>query len=199
MARMCAGVVPQHPPTKLTSPCSANSRSTWAMCSGVSSYWPNSFGSPAFGCALTYTGATRESSCTYWRSCTAPSAQLRPTLRGRAWATEYQNASAVCPESVRPLASTIVPEIMTGSRNPSRSNSDSMANSAAFALRVSKMVSTSRRSAPPSTRPWAPSPYVATSWSNVTFRNPGSFTSGDSEALRLVGPSTPATKRGGPG
>ena len=30
----------------------------------------------------------------------------------------------------------------------------------------------------------------------MVFRAPGSFTSGDMEAVRLVGPSTPATKRG---
>ena len=97
------------------------------MCSGVSSYSPNSFGSPAFGWALTNTGATRESSCTYCRSAWAPSAQLSPTLSGRACATEFQNASVVWPDSVRPLASTIVPEIITGSRRPSRSNSASTA------------------------------------------------------------------------
>jgi hypothetical protein len=33
----------------LSMPSRANAPSTFAMCSGVSSYWPNSFGSPAFG------------------------------------------------------------------------------------------------------------------------------------------------------
>ena len=37
IARMCAGVVPQQPPTTLSSPDAANSRSTSAMSSGVSS------------------------------------------------------------------------------------------------------------------------------------------------------------------
>ena len=54
----------------------------------------------------------------YGRSSFAPSAQLRPTASGRAWRTEFQNASAVWPESVRPEASVIVPEIITGSRAP---------------------------------------------------------------------------------
>src|SRR5690606_7930821 len=46
---MCSGVVPQQPPTMLTRPARAHS-SIWAhICSGVSSYWPNSFGSPALG------------------------------------------------------------------------------------------------------------------------------------------------------
>ena len=39
-------------------------------------------------------------------------------LRGRACATEFQNASAVWPVSVRPAASVIVPEIMIGTRTP---------------------------------------------------------------------------------
>ena len=69
---------------------------------------------------------------------------------GRAWRMEYQKASAVCPDSVRPERSVIVPETITGSRKPSSSNSWSMANSAALAFRVSKTVSTRRISTPPS-------------------------------------------------
>ena len=49
IASMCAGVVPQQPPTMLTNPLCAKSRITDAMCSGVSSYCPNSFGNPALG------------------------------------------------------------------------------------------------------------------------------------------------------
>ena len=48
----------------------------------------------------------------------APSAQLMPTLNGRACAIETQNASIVCPDSVRPLRSVIVTEIISGSRTP---------------------------------------------------------------------------------
>ena len=48
----------------------------------------------------------------------APSAQLSPTENGRALLTEFQKASGVCPESVRPEASVMVPEIMTGTRMP---------------------------------------------------------------------------------
>ena len=92
---MWSGVVPQQPPTRFTSPCSANSRSTAAIFSGVSSYWPNSLGSPALGWVLTSTGAIRASSWTYGRSAAGPSAQLRPMLSGLACATEFQNASVV--------------------------------------------------------------------------------------------------------
>ena len=49
IARMWSGVVPQQPPTMFRKPASTKSDVTLAMCSGVSSYSPNSFGSPAFG------------------------------------------------------------------------------------------------------------------------------------------------------
>jgi hypothetical protein len=76
-----------------------------------------------------------------------------PTLNGRACAIVVQNASTVWPESVRPLRSVIVTEIITGGIAPRSARSSSMATSAAFALSVSKIVSTSRRSTPPSTSP----------------------------------------------
>ena len=48
----------------------------------------------------------------------------------------------VWPERVRPLASVIVPEIITGTRYPSSVNTSSMATSAALQLSVSKTVAT---------------------------------------------------------
>ena len=83
---------------------------------------------------------------------------MSPTASGRTWRTEFQNASVVWPESVRPDASVIVPETITGSRAPRRSKQSSIANSAALALSVSNTVSTSRMSAPPSISPSAASP-----------------------------------------
>lgn len=50
-------------------------------------------------------------------------------------AIEFQNASAVWPDKVRPLASVIVPEIITGNRVPVSSKYRSMANRAALAFR----------------------------------------------------------------
>ena len=64
IAAMCSGVVPQHPPTMLTSPASANSPMTRAIASGVSSYSPKALGSPAFGWAETKQSAIRLSSAT---------------------------------------------------------------------------------------------------------------------------------------
>ena len=90
----------------------------------------------------------------------------------------------------------MVPETITGQRRSRSSKSVSSAKIAALALSVSKIVSTSSRSAPPSTRPAACSAYAATSSSKLVLRKPGSLTSGEIDAVRLVGPSPPATKRG---
>ena len=133
------------------------------------------------------------------RSCLAPSAQLNPIERGLAWRTEFQKASAVCPESVRPEASVIVPEIMSGSFAPVSSKYSSIAKSAALALSVSKIVSTRIRSTPPSTSAFTATLYASFTWSKVTARKPGRSRPGESESVRFIGPSTPATKRGLPG
>ena len=48
-----------------------------------------------------------------------PSEQLTPMLnRPGACSTEYQNASSVCPDRVRPLRSVIVMEIISGTCLP---------------------------------------------------------------------------------
>ncbi|BFO12332.1 hypothetical protein GGER_48420 [Serratia rubidaea] len=99
----------------------------------------------------------------------------------------------VWPDKVRPEASVMVPEIMIGSVTPSASNSLSTANAAALAFSVSKMVSIMIRSTPPSTSARVDSRYASTSWLKEMLRNAGSLTSGEIEAVRLVGPSTPAT------
>jgi hypothetical protein len=44
----------------------------------------------------------------------APSEQFNPIDNGLKCDNEFKNASTVCPDNVRPLASTIVPEIITG-------------------------------------------------------------------------------------
>ncbi len=44
----------------------------------------------------------------------------------------------------------------------------------------------------------SPREYAATSSSKLMLRKPGSLTSGDNDAVRLVGPSAPATKRSTP-
>ena len=64
--------------------------------------------------------------------------------------TELKKASRVCPDNVRPLASVIVPDIITGIRLPFSSISLLIPNKAALALSVSKIVSTNSISTPPS-------------------------------------------------
>ncbi len=59
---------------------------------------------------------------------------------------DAQNASSVWPESVRPLRSTIVTEIQSGSSGAT----SRAAAIAALPFSVSKIVSTRRRSTPPS-------------------------------------------------
>src|SRR5919112_6270154 len=49
IALMWSGIVPQQPPRMLTKPLAAKSCSNAPVSSGVSSYSPNAFGSPALG------------------------------------------------------------------------------------------------------------------------------------------------------
>ena len=99
--------------------------------------------------------ASRASSAICARISRAPSAQLRPILTGFACRTEFQNAPGVWPDSRRPERSVIVPEIITGTSRPRSSQISEIAKIAAFALSVSKIVSISKRSAPPSINPRA--------------------------------------------
>ncbi len=66
---------------------------------------------------------------------------------------------------------------------------------AAFALSVSKIVSMSSRSTPPSASAAICSAYAARTSSKETARWAGSFTSGDSESVTFSGPTDPATNR----
>ncbi len=109
--------------------------------------------------------------------------------------SEWKKAFAVCPERMRPEASVIVPETMTGNRHPRSSQTSWMAYRAAFAFSVSKTVSTRRMSAPPSRSPFTATRYDSTSSRNVTARAAGSETSGLMLAVLDVGPMDPATKR----
>ena len=154
-------------------------------------------GKPAFGCALIENEDFLDISSIYGRKSLAPKAQFKPMLNNLICETEFRNAPKVCPERVRPLLSVIVPEIITG--NPSILRSSSMlsiANNAALAFRVSKMVSTIRISAPPSSKPFTCSPYALTKSSKLTALKPGSLTSGDIDAVLFVGPIEPATYLG---
>ena len=127
-----------------------------------------------------------------------PSAQLRPMVSGSAWRTDCQNAPTVWPDSVRPDRSVMVPDTMSGVVTPVSAASRRAAQIAAFALSVSKIVSISSTSAPPSTRPAICWRYASAIWRNVIARYAGSSTFGDSDRVTLVGPIAPATQRGRP-
>ncbi len=78
-------------------------------------------------------------------------------MSGLACSIAVQNASTVCPDSVRPDRSTMVTEIHSG-RSGATSRAAAMA---ALAFRVSKIVSTSSRSTPPSASAVICSAYAA--------------------------------------
>ena len=84
----------------------------------------------------------------------------------------------------------IVPEIMIRISSCKDSDTSSMATRAAFAFNVSNTVSTKIKSAPPSSS--APVQFLETHIAKIL----GSSTLGLIDAVRLVGPSTPATIRG---
>ena len=71
------------------------------------------------------------------------------------WLMEATKASSVCPLSVRPEASLSVALTITGMSSPRSAQRSMMAFIAHFALSVSKTVSMSSMSAPPSMRPRA--------------------------------------------
>src|ERR1700723_3345557 len=104
---------------------------------------------------------------------------------------EFQNATVVWPDKVRPDASVIVPETMMGNSSPTSSNTWRTANSAALAFNVSNTVSINIMSTAPAISARVTSQYAVTSSSKLIFRNPGSFTSGDSDGVRLVGTTAP--------
>ena len=72
-------------------------------------------------------------------------------ISGARW-IEAQKASTVCPLRVRPLWSVMVTEARTGTRRPPSWKKRWMANRAAFMFSVSKEVSASSTSTPPSIR-----------------------------------------------
>ncbi len=115
ISRVCSGVVPQQPPTMLTSPSSAKARRNRLVSPGCSSWSPSSFGSPAFGWQEVYTGAICARLSMNGRISVAPSEQLTPTTNGSACSTESQNASTVWPERFRPERSIAVKQIQSGS------------------------------------------------------------------------------------
>ena len=124
---------------------------------------------------------------------------MRPTASGRAWRTEFQNASAVWPDSVRPEASVIVPEIISGRRAPRRLERVVDREQRRLGVqRVEDRLDQQQVDAALE-QPVDRFAVGGDQLVEADCAKPGSFTSGESEAVLFVGPSTPATKRGSPG
>ena len=125
----------------------------------------------------------------------APRAQFRPTEIGRACRTEFQKASVVWPDRVRPEASVMVPEIMIGSSTPSLEHA---------------LDGEDRRLGVEGVEDGLDQDQVGAAFDQAAGRLDvvlHQFVEGDVavagvvhvreiEQVRLVGPSTPATKRG---
>ena len=153
IAAMWSGVVPQQPPTMLTRPARRTRRAISAVSSGGLVVLAEGVGQAGVGVAETKQSATRESSARYGPHLLGAERAVEPDQRaaGRGGPSS-RTPRWSGPDSVRPEASVIVPETMTGQRRPRSSNSVSRAKIAALAFSVSKIVSTRSRSAPPSTQ-----------------------------------------------
>ncbi|MNT69190.1 hypothetical protein D3C72_2074910 [compost metagenome] len=66
---------------------------------------------------------------------------MKPTAKGLAWRTEFQKASAVWPDRVRPERSVMVPEIQMGRAGRPSSSRSLIALMQALQFSVSVMVS----------------------------------------------------------
>ena len=143
MAPMWSGVVPQQPPTMFTRPSAANSyQAAGDVGRFVKAGVAHRVEQTGVGVAADEGVRRGGQLLDVGRISAAPSAQFRPTDSGLAWRTLCQKAVTVWPEGCGPGIDA-VPLIMMGRHSPLCSNASSMANSAALALRVSKMVSTS--------------------------------------------------------
>ncbi len=90
----------------------------------------------------------------------------------------------------------MVPDTIIGISILRSSLISSIANKAALALSVSKIVSTNNTSTPPSINASVCCLYATRNSSKVIALYSGLFTSGDKLAVLFVGPILPATKRG---
>ena len=148
---ICAGVVPQQPPTILTRPDSANSPTSARhilRALVIEAEFVRQAG-VGIGADQRISDARQlgQMGAHLARAERAVEADRERAAYAR---SEFQKAVGVWPDRVRPERSVIVPEIITGRRRPSFSNMSSMPAKAALAFSVSKIVSMIRRSAPPS-------------------------------------------------
>ena len=167
IASTCSGVVPQQPPTAFTKP----------LCCELAQQ-RRRLGRRTRRSRRTRSAARRSDSTRRARrprgparpargaSPSPPREQLIATASRPACSIEAQNASTVWPDNVRPLRSTTVSETTSGNSGAT----SRAATIAAFAFSVSKTVSISRRSTPPSARPRICSAYASRTSSKLAAR-----------------------------
>ena len=143
-AAMCAGVVPQHPPTN-AAPAFTSSRTSFAKSSGptVKTVRPFSdFGRPAFGLTAIGIDVIRARRCTYGSMRSGPKPQLSPIASTRRLSRRVATHSTSAPVRRRPSFPSATVAI-TG-----REEFSFAASTAAFSSYVSPIVSMATRSAP---------------------------------------------------
>ena len=151
IASMCAGVVPQQPPTMFSQPFAANSPSTRAISSRRLVEAAERVRQAGVRIAADdRRGAMFESSSIYGRICSGPSAQLMPTLSSGVRDRVPEGLDRLRRERARRPSKTVT-EAITGNAAPVSSKYFSMANRHALRISVSNAVSASSRSTPPST------------------------------------------------
>ena len=118
---------------------------------------------------------------------------MTPTESGLAWRIEIQNASRVCPESVRRLSSVKVTEIMSGSAHALLVEDVLGGDHApAFAFSVSKIVSNTQQVGAAVEEAADLLGVGGAHLVEASRRGrPGRSTSGEIESVRFVGPIEP--------
>ena len=152
---MCAGVVPQQPPTIDAPNSSAKRRCALASSAGVRWYTarPSQFcGRPAFGCTDTMRVLVRPR----WRTCSTirsgPVAQLRPTTSTGSDSSTTSAAAVSVPTSIVPVVSTVICT-RSGTWTPRSCIARLAASTAHLTCRMSWQVSIRTPSTPPSISP----------------------------------------------
>ncbi len=141
---MCAGVVPQQPPTTVA-PASRMGAIARAKSSGPTSntVLPSSTrGNPALGWAMSRPRAKGAASAARGANSSGPSEQLRPTAAAPSADSVDAAIAGVVPRKVRPSS----PKLMVA--NTGSAVCSTAASTAAFASSRSVMVSTTMRSQP---------------------------------------------------
>ncbi len=192
IACVCSGVVPQQPPTRLTSPSSAKARRYRLVSAACSSWSPSAFGRPAFGMARDVR-----------RRDVREPFEERPHVRRAERAVDADDERLGVldgdPERIRRLAGEVPAALVDRrEREPQRQLGRGGARGDDRSLRIQRVedrLDHEEVDAPVAQRAICSS-YAAWTCSKVTARYAGSSTFGDSDSVTFSGPTEPATNRG---